>query len=383
MPDIYLDFNSTTPVDPKVLEQMLPWFSEKFGNAASKTHRYGWEAEAAVTLAREKVAVLLGAEPSEIIFTSCATEGINLAIRGVMDAYADKGNHMIVCATEHKAVLDTANELEKNGAAVTRLSVNRDGRIDVDELKNAIRKDTVMAAVMMANNETGVIQDVESVARLCADEGIFFFSDLTQAAGKISIRVREIGIALACVSAHKFYGPKGVGALYISRKNPRVILTPQITGGGHEKGLRSGTLNVPGIVGMGAAAEIAQTQIWDYAMHTSTLRTKLEQGIEQLENIRINGSIKHRLPNTSNLTIEGIKADQLIKEFHDIAISSGSACTSAFPEPSHVLSAMGLTEKQSYSSIRLSLGKNTTKEEIDFTIKCFHEVVKSIKKANK
>ncbi len=379
MPTIYLDFNSTTPVDQRVLEQMLPWFSEKFGNAASKTHRFGWEADAAVTHAREKVASLIGAESNEIIFTSGATEAINLALRGVMDAYADKGNHFIVCRSEHKAVLDTAAALADKGKKISYLSVSRDGRIDLDELKKVIQKETVMVAIMMANNETGVIQDVEAIGGICKENGIIFFSDLTQATGKININVRELGISIACISAHKIYGPKGVGALYVSRKNPRVILTPQITGGGHEKGLRSGTLNVPGIVGFGAAAELAQSEIWDYSMHTSMLRTKLEQGIEEVGNIRINGSTRYRLSNTTNLQIGGIKADALIQDLHDIAISSGSACSSALSEPSHVLRGMGLTEQESYSSIRLSLGKTTTDTEINYVIEKIILLVKKIR----
>ena len=379
MPTIYLDFNSTTPVDQRVLEQMLPWFSEKFGNAASKTHRFGWEADAAVTHAREKVASLIGTESNEIIFTSGATEAINLALRGVMDAYADKGNHFIICSTEHKAVLDTAAYLADKGKKISYLSVSRDGRIDLDELKKVIQKETVMVAIMMANNETGVIQDVEAIGRICKENGIIFFSDLTQATGKININVRELGISIACISAHKIYGPKGVGALYVSRKNPRVILTPQITGGGHEKGLRSGTLNVPGIVGFGAAAELALSEIWDYSMHTSMLRTKLEQGIEEVGNIRINGSTRYRLSNTTNLQIGGIKADALIQDLHDIAISSGSACSSALSEPSHVLLGMGLTEQESYSSIRLSLGKTTTDTEINYVIEKIILLVKKIR----
>ncbi len=379
MSNIYLDFNSTSPVDQQVLAQMLPWFSEKFGNAASKTHLFGWEADAAVTHAREKVASLIGAEPNEIIFTSGATEAINLALRGVMDAYSDKGNHLIVCTTEHKAVLDTAVALSNYGKKISYLSVNRDGRIDLDELKKVIQKETVMVAVMMGNNETGVMQDVEVIAQICNEKGIIFFSDLTQAAGKVNINVHELGISIACISAHKFYGPKGIGALYISRKKPRVIVTPQITGGGHEKGLRSGTLNVPAIVGIGAAAELAQSEIWNYAVHTSKLRTKLEQGIEELGNIRINGSTRFRLPNTTNLQVEGVRADKLIKDLHDIAISSGSACSSALIEPSHVLIAMGLTEQESFCSIRLSLGKTTTDTEINYVIEKIISLVERIR----
>ena len=374
MSSIYLDYNSTTPVDPLVLEQMLPWFSQKFGNAASKTHAFGWEAEEAVKVAREQVAASIGAEPSEIIFTSGATEAINLAIRGAMEAYRSKGKHLITCATEHKAVLDTCSDLENKGCEVTLLSVDREGKIDLAELEKAIRVDTVLVCIMMANNETGVLQDTTSIGKICKSKQVLFFSDTTQSMGKIRVDVQEHGMDLVCISAHKFYGPKGVGALYVRRKNPRVTLLPQITGGGHERGLRSGTLNVPGIVGMGAAAALAADQLWDYGMNTSRFRVWLEQGLSYYNKARINGSIKDRLPNTSNLTLEGLSATTIIKQLQGIAVSTGSACTSALPEPSHVLKAMGISDADAQSTIRISVGKYTTEEEVKTVVERFRQL---------
>ena len=377
MSQIYLDYNSTTPVDPLVLTQMLPWFSQKFGNAASKTHSFGWEAEEAVKIAREQVAAMMGAETSEIIFTSGATEAINLAMRGAMNAYREKGNHLITCVTEHKAVLDTCADLAAQGSEITFLSVDREGRIDLNELINAIRKETVMVCIMMANNETGVLQDTEAIGKICREKNVLFFSDVTQAAGKMRIDVNENCFDLACLSAHKFYGPKGVGALYIRRKNPRVTLLPQITGGGHERGLRSGTLNVPGIVGMGAAAQLASQNCWEYGTHTSRLRVWLEQGLTYYCKARINGSIKNRLPNTSNLTFDGTTSSDLIKLLQGVAVSFGSACTSANDEPSHVLKAMGISEQNARSSIRISIGKFTTEEEVKFVVEMFKTLRKT------
>jgi len=366
---IYLDYNATTPVDEKALEAMLPYFSVSFGNAASKTHPAGWAAEAAVDKARQQVANLIQSEKEEIIFTSGSTESCNLAIKGVFEKYQSKGNHIITVATEHKAVLDTCAALEKKGAAVTYLSVSPEGIIDLDELKRSITDKTILVCVMLANNETGVIQPLQQIAEIVHAHNAIVFCDATQAAGKIAIDVNEIGIDLLCLSAHKFYGPKGVGALFVRRKNPRVILQPQIDGGGHERGLRSGTLNVPGIVGLGKACEIAQKEIWDVNTKISALRAKIEHYLLDIPGVRINGSTKFRLYNTANICFSGIKADSIISKINSkIYVAAGSACTSALAQPSHVLKAMGLSDEDSYSSIRFSLGKYTTEEEIQETI---------------
>jgi cysteine desulfurase len=378
MSSIYLDYNSTTPVHPDVLSKMLPWFTERFGNASSKTHKYGWEAAAAVEVAREQVANFAGCEPSEIIFTSGATEAINLAIKGVYRAYINEGNHFIACTAEHKAVLDSLKDLQKTGAKVDLLNVDRDGRIDLDELRKLIREETIMVCIMMANNETGTIQDVASIGELCEEKNIVFLSDTTQAFGKIRVDVKENKFSLACLSSHKFYGPKGVGALYMSRKNPRARIHPLLTGGGHENGFRSGTLNVPGIVGMGAAAKIASDNLWDYGINTSRLRTIIEQSFELHCAGRINGYMKHRLPNTTNVLIPGIKAEQLIKLVDKVAFSTGSACTSALPEPSHVLKAMGLTDDEVYSSMRFSVGLENTQEEVLDAVKIIIDAIKKM-----
>lgn len=388
---VYLDYNSTTPADPRVLEAMLPYFSEKFGNAASKTHSFGWVAEAAVEKAREQVAKLIGATPHEIIFTSGATESINLAIKGVWEMYSDvmspsgggEGggrNHIVTVSTEHKAVLDTCKYLETKGAQVTYLPVNHEGLIDIQQLQNAITPSTILVCVMFANNETGVIQPVNEIAQIVHEKGCIFMTDATQAAGKINVDVESDGIDLLCMSSHKLYGPKGSGALFVRRKNPRVNLSPLIHGGGHERGLRSGTLNVPAIVGFGKACEIAQHEVWDDAQRISQLRTLLEQSFIDIGNVFVNGSIKNRLPNVANLSFSRIKADELIAQLKDIAVSTGSACTSAIPEPSHVLKAMGFSDEHAYSSVRFSLGRYTTKEEIDYTVKKVAGAVKEIRK---
>ena len=374
---IYLDYNSTTPVDEKVLEEMLPYFSNKFGNASSKTHIYGWEAEAAVELSRQRCADFIGAEPSEIIFTSGATESINLAMRGIAKAYKSGGNHIITCATEHKAVLDTCHDLSNDGFTITYLGVNRDGLIDLNELEAAITPTTILVAIMMANNETGVIQDVERIGLICRKHQVIFLSDITQAAGKIRLDVNDLKIDVACLSAHKFYGPKGAGALYIRRKNPRVRLVPIQTGGGHENGIRSGTLNVPGIVGLGKACEIAAENLWEYGMNTSKLRILLEQGLEIVDSVRINGTLKNRLPNTTNLTFKSFSAKELISSFPDFAFSTGSACSSALPEPSHVLRAMGISEEDTKKTVRFSLGKFTTEAEIRIALDTFKNRLKN------
>ncbi len=361
---LYLDYNSTTPVDPRVLAEMLQFFSERFGNASSRTHAFGWSAAQAVDDARESVAALLHAEPQEIIFTSGSTEAINLGIKGAFAANKARKRHIITVETEHKAVLDTCRALENEGAEVTVLPVDPMGLLDPAVLEKNIRPDTLLVAVMLANNETGTIQPVRALADIAHVHNAFLFSDTTQAFGKINVDVNELGIDLCCVSAHKLYGPKGIGALYVRRKNPRVTLVPQVHGGGHERGLRSGTLNVPGIAGLGKAAALAAAEWWEDAGRLSILRTKFEQKLTELDGVFINGSIRDRLPNTSSISIAGIKADQLITRLPRIAIATGSACTSALPEPSHVLRAMGLSDELAYGSIRISLGRMSQEEEV-------------------
>lgn len=361
---IYLDYNATTPVDERVLEKMLPYFSEKFGNAASKTHTYGWVADAAVEQARKQVAELINADASEIIFTSGATEGINLILRGVANLYQSKGKHIITVETEHKAVLDTCADLEKQGFEITYLPVNAKGLIDLDTLEQAIRPDTILLAIMWANNETGVLQPMQEIAELAHEKEVIFFSDATQAVGKIPLDIQATKVDALCLSAHKFYGPKGVGAVYLRRRDPRVRVTPEITGGGHEKGFRSGTLNVPGIVGMGAAAQWAKLECVQRMEHWTFLRKLFLERLTNLENWRINGA-ENGLANTLNLQFEGIKTERLIKMLvQDLACSTGSACTSAVMKPSHVLSAMGLNDEQAAASLRISMGKDTSEVEI-------------------
>lgn len=366
---IYLDNNATTPVDTEVLGAMLPYFTSFYGNAASKTHPAGWQAEAAVDKARQQVANLLSCEKEEVIFTSGSTESCNLAIQGVYERYHTKGNHIVTIATEHKAVLDVCASLEKKGARVTYLPVSPEGLLDLDELKNALTDQTILVCVMLANNETGVIQPLKQVSEIAHAKKALVFCDATQAAGKMQVDVNDLGADLLCISAHKFYGPKGVGALFVRRKDPRVSLEPIIFGGGHEKGLRSGTLNVPGIVGLGKACEIAQAGMWDNNTRISALRAKLEHQLLDMEGVRINGSTKFRLYNTANICFGAKKSSDLIPKIsHRVCVSSGSACTSALAQPSHVLKAMGLSDEDSYASIRFSLGKYTTEEEIQETI---------------
>jgi cysteine desulfurase len=372
---VYLDYNATTPVDKRVLETMLPYFTEKFGNSASRTHAFGWLADDAVKTARMQVARLINCLEQEIVFTSGATEAINLAIKGVWQNYRSKGNHIITVKTEHKAVLDTCATLEKNGAEITYLSVDREGLIDLNELKNALTDKTILVVVMYINNETGVIQPIKEIARLTHANNSIFFSDATQAVGKINIDLEEDRIDLLCMSAHKFYGPKGTGALYVRRKDPRVSLSAQLDGGGHERGLRSGTLNVTGIVGLGKASEIAAAEMWDDSARISRLRTKLEHALCDMPGVFINGSTRHRLYNTTNICFHGFRSESLIKKISHLAVAMGSACTSAVPEPSHVLKAMGLSDEDSYSSLRFSLGKYTTEEEIIQTISAIKEAL--------
>ncbi len=379
---VYLDYNSTTPVDQRVLETMLPYFSEKFGNAASKTHAYGWIAEEAVKQAREQVARLIQAEAGEIIFTSGATEAVNLTLKGVFESYRSKGNHIVTVATEHKAVLDSCKHLEKSGAEITYLEVDSEGLINLDELKNAITEKTILVCVMMVNNETGVIQPMKEISAIVHEKNCLLMSDATQACGKIPVDVQQEGIDLLCMSAHKFYGPKGTGALFVRRKNPRVTLAQLIDGGGHEKGLRSGTLNVPAIVGFGKACDIAMEEMNDDQNRILQLRNDLEKELLTIENVFLNGSPEHRLYNVSNLSFGGVNANGLISALKDIAVATGSACTSAIPEPSHVLRAMHVDDDLAFSSIRFSLGKFTTEEEIQFTLKKVKEAVMKLRSDN-
>lgn len=366
---VYLDNNATTPVDPEVLKIMLPYFSEQFGNAASRTHSFGWAAEEAVKQAREQVAELIHADPAEIVFTSGATEAINLAIKGAYEAYASKGKHIITCLTEHKAVLDTCKHLERKGAEITYLPVDADGFIQLEELEAAIRPDTILISIMTANNETGVLQPVKEIGTIAKQKKVLFFTDATQAVGKIPVDVIADQTDMLCISAHKIYGPKGAGALYVRRRDPRVRLIAQIDGGGHERGMRSGTLNVPGIAGLGKCCAICHQQRAEEEQRISALRNKLEQSLTQLKRVSVNGSTASRLPNVTNLAFDGIPGNKLLTAINrTIAVSSGSACTSANPEPSHVLKAMHRSDELAKSSIRFGLGRFTTEEEIEYTI---------------
>jgi cysteine desulfurase len=373
---IYLDNNATTPMDPRVLEAMTPFFLEHFGNAASRNHPFGWEAEGAVDMAREQVAKLIGADVKEIIFTSGATEGDNLAIKGVFEMYASKGNHIITATTEHKAVLDTCKHIEKLGGEVTYLEVNSEGLIDLKELEAAMKPTTILVAIMYANNEIGTIQPVREISAIAKKHSALFFTDATQAVGKVPVDVLADGIDIMAFSAHKMYGPKGVGALYVRRKNPRVKVTAQMDGGGHERGMRSGTLNVPGIVGFGKACELCRLDIEEDTNRISKLRDKLETELMKLEEAYVNGSREHRLPHVTNISFKYVEGEGLMMGFNkDIALSSGSACTSASLEPSYVLKALGLGDDLAHSSLRFGLGRFTTEEQIDYTIKAISETV--------
>ncbi|MBC7827242.1 MAG: IscS subfamily cysteine desulfurase [Chitinophagaceae bacterium] len=366
---IYLDHNATTPCDPRVVETMIPYFTEHFGNSASRNHPFGWQAEEAIDYAREQIAKLIGADPKEIIFTSGATEGDNLAIKGVFDMYASKGNHIITATTEHKAVLDTCKHIEKSGGEVTYLEVNDEGMIDLQELEASIKPTTILVAIMYANNEIGAVQPVKEISRIAKKHGVLFFTDGTQAVSKIPVDVVKDGIDLMAFSAHKMYGPKGVGALYVRRKSPRVKVTAQMDGGGHERGMRSGTLNVAGIVGFGKACEIAMQDMETETKRVSVLRDKLENGLMKLEEAYVNGSREHRLPHVTNISFKYVEGEGLMMGFNkDIAVSSGSACTSASLEPSYVLKALGLGDDLAHSSLRFGLGRFTTEEQIDYTI---------------
>ena len=373
---IYLDNNATTPMDPRVLEAMTPYFLQHFGNAASRNHPFGWEAEEAVDYAREQVAKLIGADPKEIIFTSGATEGDNLGIKGVYEMYASKGNHIITATTEHKAVLDTCKHIEKSGGEVTYLQVQPDGLIDLKALEAAIKPTTILIAIMYANNEIGVVMPIKEISAIARKHGVLLFTDGTQAVGKIPVDVNKDGIDLMAFTAHKMYGPKGVGALYVRRKNPRVKVTAQMDGGGHERGMRSGTLNVPGIVGFGKACEICMLDMEEDSKRISKMRDHLQTELLKLEEAYVNGSSEHRLPHVANISFKHVEGEGLLMGFNkNIALSSGSACTSASLEPSYVLKALGLGDDLAHSSLRFGLSRFTTEEEIDYTIKAISETV--------
>lgn len=376
---IYMDYHATTPLDPRVLEAMLPYLTEHFGNAASKSHSFGWKAEEAVEEGREQVGRLIGATGREIVWTSGATESDNLAIKGTAHALAAKGRHLVTGRTEHKAVLDTMAALAREGFEVTILDVERDGRLDPARVEAAIRPDTTLVSVMHANNEVGVVHPIEEIGRITRARGVVFHCDAVQSAGKIPFDVERANVDLASLSAHKMYGPKGVGALYVRRK-PRVRLVPIIDGGGHERGYRSGTLNVPGIVGFGKAAELALAEREAEAARVLALRERLRKGIlEGLDLVTVNGSLEHRLPGNLNLSFAYVEGEALMMAVKDVAVSSGSACTSASLEPSYVLRAMGVPDDLAHASIRFGLGRFNTEEEVDYAVRLFVEKVKKLR----
>jgi cysteine desulfurase len=377
---IYMDSHATTPVDPRVLDAMLPFFTEKFGNAASRNHAFGWQAEEAVENGRKQVADLIGANAKEIVFTSGATESDNLAIKGVAHMYRNQGDHIVTVQTEHKAVLDTCKRLEKEGFRVTYLPVRKDGLVDLDRLRDALDEKTILISVMMANNEIGVIQPVAEIGRLARERRILFHTDAVQAAGKVPLDVNAINADLVSLSAHKIYGPKGIGALYVRRKDPRVLLVPVIDGGGHERGMRSGTLNVTGIVGFGKAAQIAAQEMTAESARLCALRDRLLAGLQnELDEIHVNGSMEHRLPNNLNVSFAYVEGESLLMGINDVAVSSGSACTSASLEPSYVLKALGTGDDLAHSSIRFGLGRFNTEEEVDYVIDKVASVVKRLR----
>ncbi len=376
---IYLDNNATTQMDPRVFDAMKPYFLEIYGNAASKSHPFGWAAEEAVDYARGQVASLIGANEKEIIFTSGATESNNLAIKGVFEMYAHKGNHIITLSTEHKAVLDACKHLEKLGAEVTYLSVGYDGMIDPAVIEAAIKPNTILVTVMYGNNELGVVQKITEIGAICKKHGVLFHSDATQAVGKIPVDVLADHIDLMSFTAHKMYGPKGVGALYVRRKNPRVKVTAQMDGGGHERGMRSGTLNVTGIVGFGKACEIAKADMSEESTRLSGMRDRLERELLTLEESYLNGNKEHRLPHTTNISFKYVEGEGLMMGVKDVAVSSGSACTSASLEPSYVLKSLGLDDELAHSSLRFGLGRFTTEDEIDYTINLVKEAVTKLR----
>jgi cysteine desulfurase len=377
---IYMDNHATTPLDPRVLEAMMPYLTGVFGNAASRNHSFGWEAEAAVEKAREQVAKLIGATAKEIIFTSGATESNNLALKGIAEMYRERGNHIITQVTEHKAVLDTCKRLEKAGYRVTYLPVKADGLIDLEDLKRAFDEKTILVSIMFANNEIGVVQPVAEIGKLCRERNVIFHSDGVQAAGKIPIDVNSMNIDVLSLSAHKLYGPKGVGALYVRRRNPRVQISEQINGGGHERGMRSGTLNVPGIVGLGKACEIAGQEMTQEGERLRRLRDKLRTKLESsLDYIHVNGSMEHRLPNNLNISFVYVEGESLLMGINDVAVSSGSACTSATLEPSYVLKALGLGDDVAHSSIRFGLGRFNSEAEVDYVADKVVDIVQKLR----
>ncbi|GGG48636.1 IscS subfamily cysteine desulfurase [Hymenobacter glacieicola] len=376
---IYLDNNATTPLDPRVLEAMMPYLTEVFGNAASRNHPFGWAAEEAVDYAREQIASLINCDPKEIIFTSGATESDNLGIKGVFEMYSQKGNHIITATTEHKAVLDTCKHIEKLGGRVTYLPVNAEGLISLEELEAAMTPETILVTIMYGNNETGTIQPIREIARIAHQHGALFMTDGTQAVGKIPVDVIADGIDLMAFSAHKMYGPKGVGALYVRRKNPRVKVTAQMDGGGHERGMRSGTLNVPGIVGLGKACELCKLEMEADTQRLSTMRDRLERELLTLEESYVNGSREHRLPHVANISFKYVEGEGLMMGVKDLAVSSGSACTSASLEPSYVLKALGLSDDLAHSSLRFGLSRFTTDEQVDYAINHVKEAVTKLR----
>ena len=377
---IYMDNHATTPVDPRVVDAMLPYFTEKFGNAASRNHSFGWAGEEAVENARAQVASLIGATPKEIIFTSGATESDNLMIKGVAEMYREKGNHIITQAIEHKAVLDTCKRLEKYGYEVTYLPVQRDGRVDPEDVRKAITPKTILITIMYANNEIGIINPMTEIGKIAKEHGIIFAVDGVQAVGKIPVDVQKDNIDLLSISAHKIYGPKGVGALYVRRRNPRVQLSAIIDGGGHERGMRSGTLNVTGIIGLGKACELAQQEMPEESKRLRALRDRLKAGLEaKLDEVYINGSLEHRLPNNLNMSFAYVEGESLLMGINDVAVSSGSACTSATLEPSYVLKALGVGEDLAHTSIRFGLGRFNTEEEVDYVTDKMVQVVTKLR----
>jgi cysteine desulfurase len=377
---IYMDNHATSPLDPRVLEAMLPFFTSKFGNAASRNHSFGWEAEQAVENAREQIAKLIGASAKEIIFTSGATESNNLAIKGIAEMYKERGNHIITQVTEHKAVLDTCKRLEKHGYRVTYLPVKADGLIDMDDLRRAVDDKTILVSIMFANNEIGVIQPVAEIGKLCHEKGILFHTDAVQAVGKVPVDVNRMNIDVLSLSGHKIYGPKGVGALYVRRRNPRVQISAQIDGGGHERGMRSGTLNVPGIVGLGEACAIAGEEMASETVRLTGMRDSLRRKFEtELDYVEVNGSWEHRLPGNLNMSFVYVEGESLLMGINDVAVSSGSACTSATLEPSYVLKALGLGDDVAHSSIRFGLGRFNTQAECDYVAEKIIGIVKKLR----
>ena len=377
---IYMDNHATTPLDPRVLKAMMPYLTDQFGNAASRNHKFGWEAEEAVEEARRQIAALIGADAREIVFTSGATESDNLAVKGVAWMYREKGDHIITAVTEHKAILDTCKHLEKEGFRVTFLPVDSKGLVDLDDLRRTITDKTILISIMTANNEVGVIQDIKAIGKIARERGVLFHTDAVQAAGKVPFNVNEMNVDIASLSAHKFYGPKGVGALYVRRRNPRVLLTPIIDGGGHERGMRSGTLNVPGIAGFGKAAQISREELSQESAEMFRLRERLRTTLErELDEIYINGDLQRRLPGNLNMSFAYVEGESLLMGINDVAVSSGSACTSASLEPSYVLKALGVGEDLAHTSIRFGIGRFNTEEEVDYVAGRVTEVVRRLR----